>query len=96
MATIEFETSLDYLAISTPKKGDVFSDRVVYLDDASRWSLFLCGRDPDRAVLGRWHGTRQTAPFPACNDGVTNIRVSEQRTSNRRAIFVHANMDKHQ
>lgn len=36
---LEIETSLDYLATGTPRKGDVFPDGSRYLDDASRWSL---------------------------------------------------------
>lgn len=36
---LEIETSLDYLATGTPRKGDVFPDGWRYLDDASRWSL---------------------------------------------------------
>ena len=36
---VEVETSLDYLASGTPRKGDVFSDGTRYLDNASRWSL---------------------------------------------------------
>ena len=36
---LELETSLDYLATGTPKKGDVFADGSLYADDASGWSL---------------------------------------------------------
>lgn len=36
---VEVETSLDYLATGLPKKGDVFADGTVFLDDASRWSV---------------------------------------------------------
>jgi hypothetical protein len=36
---VEFETSLDYLATGTPKKGDVFADGSRFVDDASRWSF---------------------------------------------------------
>jgi len=36
---VEFETSLDYLATGVPKKGDLFPDSSLYLDDASKWSL---------------------------------------------------------
>jgi hypothetical protein len=36
---VELETSLDYLATGSPRKGDVFPDGSRYLDDASRWSL---------------------------------------------------------
>jgi hypothetical protein len=36
---VELETSLDYLATGTPRKGDVFPDGLRFLDDASRWSL---------------------------------------------------------
>ena len=36
---VEVETSLDYLASGTPRKGDVFADGTRYLDNASRWSL---------------------------------------------------------
>jgi hypothetical protein len=36
---VELETSLDYLATGTPRKGDVFPDGFRFLDDASRWSL---------------------------------------------------------
>ncbi|HET9363068.1 MAG TPA: hypothetical protein VFO58_25135 [Vicinamibacterales bacterium] len=36
---VEFETSLDYLATGIPKKGDLFNDGTLYLDDASHWSL---------------------------------------------------------
>jgi hypothetical protein len=36
---VEFETSLDYLATGLPKKGDLFPDGSLFLDDASHWSL---------------------------------------------------------
>jgi hypothetical protein len=36
---VEFETSLDYLATGIPKKGDLFDDGTLFLDDASHWSL---------------------------------------------------------
>ena len=36
---LELETSLDYLATGTPRKGDLFPDGSRLLDDASRWSL---------------------------------------------------------
>lgn len=36
---VEFETSLDYLATGIPKKGDLFPDGSLFLDDASHWSL---------------------------------------------------------
>jgi hypothetical protein len=36
---LELETSLDYLATGTSRKGDVFPDGTRFLDDASRWSL---------------------------------------------------------
>ena len=36
---VELETSLDYLATGTPRRGDVFPDGFRFLDDASRWSL---------------------------------------------------------
>lgn len=36
---VEVETSLDYLASGSPRKGDVFSDGTRYLDNGSRWSL---------------------------------------------------------
>ena len=36
---VEFETSLDYLATGIPKKGDLFDDGSLFLDDASHWSL---------------------------------------------------------
>lgn len=36
---VEFETSLDYLATGVPKKGDLFSDGTLFVDDASKWSL---------------------------------------------------------
>jgi hypothetical protein len=38
---VEFETSLDYLATGTPRRGDVFSEGPRFLDDASRWSVSL-------------------------------------------------------
>jgi hypothetical protein len=37
---IELETSLDYLASGLPRRGDVV-DGLLYLDDASAWSLSL-------------------------------------------------------
>ena len=36
---VEFETSLDYLATGIPKKGDLFPDGSLFLDDASHWSF---------------------------------------------------------
>lgn len=36
---LEIETSLDYLATGTPRRGDIFPDGSRFLDDASRWSL---------------------------------------------------------
>ena len=36
---VEIETSLDYLATGSPRKGDVFADGTRYVDNASRWSL---------------------------------------------------------
>jgi hypothetical protein len=36
---VEFETSLDYLATGIPKKGDLFPEGSLFLDDASHWSL---------------------------------------------------------
>jgi hypothetical protein len=36
---LELETSLDFLATGTPRKGDLFPDGSLYLGDASRWSL---------------------------------------------------------
>ena len=36
---VEIETSLDYLATGTAKKGDVFADGSRLLDAASRWSI---------------------------------------------------------
>jgi hypothetical protein len=36
---VEFETSLDYLATGLPKKGDLFPDGSLFLDDASPWSF---------------------------------------------------------
>jgi hypothetical protein len=38
---VEFESSLDYLATGTPRKGDLLPDGTRFLDDASRWSLSL-------------------------------------------------------
>ena len=38
---VELETSIDYLATGTPKKGEALSDGSRFLDDASRWSLSL-------------------------------------------------------
>lgn len=36
---VELETSLDYLATGIPKRGDLFPDGTLFLDDASHWSF---------------------------------------------------------
>ncbi len=38
---VEVELSLDYLATGIPKAGDLFPDGVLYLEDASPWSLSI-------------------------------------------------------